>query len=98
MTVLDRPEVGERLRFYAKTLIDTTNDVIGRLDAAAIGGPVNWADLGCTDARLTIDDVGNSYWSVLVSEASPGAAELSRVLTTALVDAGYPHVSVETEW
>ena len=63
-----------------------------------IGGAVNWASLGCVDARLWRDSYGNEGLSVYIDEASETAVELQSFIHEYLKDRGYHDVEVVTEW
>jgi hypothetical protein len=62
---------------------------------AAIGGPVNWADLRCVDVEVSLlDDVV----TVTIGEAAPGASALCRFVAEELERRGYAGIAVRTEW
>jgi hypothetical protein len=77
-------------------LRDDTNVV---LDAApkSIGGPVNWANLLCTQAEEWRDETGACGLRVWISEADPSATELHLYVARAL-HAQWGNVAVVTEW
>ena len=70
------------------------NSAIGRADPDAIGGPVNWADLGCISVEFDTD----GCVTALVCEASPDAGALVSYLNDELRAAGIGDVYVRTEW
>jgi len=64
----------------------------------AIGGAVNWADLGCVDARKWQDCWGNEGLTVYIEEASESAVNLQSFVSEYLRDRGWRGVEVVTEW
>jgi hypothetical protein len=78
----------------AERVADVINDAIGRADPQVIGGPVNWADLGCVGVSFDTDGCVEA----IVSEASPDAHQLQSYLVTQLRAAGIDDVGVRCEW
>lgn len=78
---------------FAERVEATINDAIGRADPNAIGGAINWADLGCISIEFDTD----GGVCALVSEASPDAGNLVQYLCEAL-KAEDLDAWVRTEW
>lgn len=78
----------------AERVAEVIDNAIGRADPNAIGGPVNWADLGCISVEFDTD----GGVSALVSEASPDATALIAFLNAELRKAGVENVYCRTEW
>ena len=76
-----------------------TNDVLGSIKSRRAGynWPVNWADLHCVDAQHWQDADGDKGYTVIISEASPEATELARMVAEAL-GTKWGRVNVITEW
>ena len=55
-------------------------------------------DLGCIEARLCADEEGNTWYHVLIEEASPGSNGLIQFVMTYLAEREFPGVEVETAW
>lgn len=78
----------------ADRVAQCVDSAIGRADPNVIGGPVNWADLGCISVEFDTD----GSVTALVSEASPDAGALVSYLNAALKEEGIADVYVRTEW
>lgn len=63
-----------------------------------IPGPVNWGDLGCSDARYILHEDGSSSHAVVIEEAAPDAYELQQFIAKELKRFGYKDIRVITEW
>jgi len=61
-------------------------------------GPVNWADLHCTEASSVATDEANQYLQVTIEEASPDAEIFKTAVGKELSDRGWTGVVVLTEW
>ena len=60
---------------------------------------VNWLDLHCAEARLVSRDDDSSYLEVLIEQAMPDyCTQFSNAVQAGLAEAGWPDVSVRTEW
>ena len=59
---------------------------------------VNWGDLGCIEARLCADEEGNTWYHVLIEEASPGCHALCSYVQQYLESVGLVDVEIVTEW
>lgn len=60
---------------------------------------VNWADFGCVEAERVTNDIGATYYRVLIEEAGPGTCpELVGFIRDWLEEQGFGQVQVETEW
>ncbi len=64
----------------------------------SIGGPVNWGDLYCHQAREWNDDEGDTGLGIYITEASPDAAELQSYVRDALKTRGWENVEIWTDW
>ncbi len=81
-----------------KALRAAANEAIGLIDPTDIRGPVNWADLRCTEARQVLTDAGETRYEVLIEEADPAADRLQEAVEKYLTNHGWPGVGVVTEW
>lgn len=64
---------------------------------------VNYGDLRCSETRYIINDEGETYYEVIIDEASPVAYEFRRAVCDVLFDVlGYDitkdTIEVITEW
>lgn len=94
--LLERQTTADKLaglRAYVNTILDNHRN----LDAPK-GDAVNWADVSCDKAGMTINWRGELCWTVTVAEASPDATQFQDWLTAKLYEAGYRPVIVKTEW
>lgn len=82
-----------RLRTSVNAILDNHRN----LDAPK-GDAVNWADLSTEDVGIVYNWRGESYWTVTVAEADPGAAKFQDWLGARLAEVGYMPVIVKTEW
>lgn len=64
----------------------------------SIGGPVNWGDLKCIDARKWQNNYGETGYSVLIDEASPEADQFCTFIHKKLAEFGFQGIEVNTEW
>lgn len=69
--------------------------IIGEINQKEVGGPVNWADLSCSDVSVSLMD---GLWCVTVEEASPDAIGLASHIHHELAHLGYKDVWVRCEW
>jgi hypothetical protein len=86
---------------YLKRLYADANAVIADLNKFAIRGPVNWADLGCVEARHVTAHCGDydvESYEIIVEEAGPEATELQTAIALGLVEKGHVGINVVTEW
>lgn len=60
-------------------------------------GTVNWADLSCAEAREVHSDCGDTFYQVVIVEASPEAYRL-QMIVAARLGGEFGHVEVITEW
>ena len=60
--------------------------------------PVNWADLGCTDAQYILHADGRESHAVIIEEASPEAWAFRLFIADELAIQGYKNIDVITEW
>jgi hypothetical protein len=81
----------EALRHYA-------DDACQAAYRANIKGAINWGDLGCTEASLSVNEFDEPQVSVLIEEADPICPELQRFVAEYLDNRGYAVVIVFTEW
>jgi hypothetical protein len=58
----------------------------------------NPSDLKCIDAQWVVSVDGDSYYRVVISEASPDASKLRRHVFEQLAERGFHEVEVTTEW
>lgn len=72
--------------------------VLAVANRLAIGGPVNWADLRCTEAMRSMSDQGAVSHTVLISEAAPEATALQQAVAAELARRGFHGIDVVTEW
>lgn len=66
--------------------------------SGSIGGAINWGDLSCTEARYSINERGEKFWTVIIEEASPDACDLHAFVMRYLHDRGFHGIEVVTEW
>ena len=64
---------------------------------------INWGDLGCCEVGYVVSYDGfnhlNPYYSILIDEASPDAANFCEYIQDELEKAGYNAIfEVRTEW
>jgi hypothetical protein len=85
-----------------KKLMADTNAVIKKLYRRRLefaNCPVNWADLECVRALLTVDQEGTQSLIVEIEEASPEAGSVFGLAIAAeLKKLGWPAVEVNLEW
>jgi hypothetical protein len=83
-------------------LISDTNVAIAAAREADIQDAVNWADLKCIGAEWAtgLHPSGQEYagYSVVIEEASPGAAKFRIFISEHLAKLGWVGVGVSTEW
>lgn len=65
---------------------------------ANIKGPINWGDLGCTEAVLSADEFGAPMLCVMIEEVDPTCPELHEFVSAYLEKRGWSGVTVFTEW
>ena len=63
-----------------------------------LDGAINWGDLGCICAEHVVDQDGDESYRVAISEAAPENWRFHRFIRERLAEAGFPDVSVVTEW
>jgi hypothetical protein len=63
-----------------------------------IKGAINWADLGCTEARSWTNHHGETGYSLIIEEASPDAYELAQFIQAELDKAGFKIIEIQLEW
>lgn len=76
-----------------------TDNAIGVVESRErIPGPVNWADISCSQAAWVITDENLPYAEVRIEEAAPENPEFQEAVRAELRKAGWPDVRVVTEW
>ena len=90
---------------YLNRLYACTNDAIKAVELAADQGrfdthheSVNWADLGCVEAMLVVNNFGTIYYRVVIEEVSPGANKFCKFISDYLIEHGFEDVEVSLEW
>jgi hypothetical protein len=85
-----------------KRVKDIANDAIDTIIEE--GNPnefqgVNWADIECVETQLILNDIGDSWIKVVLSEADPSAVEFAQEVAE-YIRANCPGIIlyVETEW
>lgn len=68
------------------------------LSSPTLPNGANRADLRCIEVRQWINQDGDTGYTVIVSEASPDAAELQCYVALALMEEFGGSIEVETEW
>lgn len=81
----------QRLRRYAK-------EAVREAEKAGIGDAVNWAAVTVNDVSFVVDEEGETWFEVYITEASPDAYEFRRFVEDYLRARGYESVEVITEW
>lgn len=61
-------------------------------------GAINWGDLRCVEACVSLDSSGDLYYQVSIEEAAPDSTELRQFVADALAAEGWGNVRVVTEW
>lgn len=84
----------EQMKAKASQIQRDVDMIIGAIDPKEIGGPVNWADLGCVDVSVSLMD---GTWCATVEEAAPDARELAAHIYRELQRLGHD-VWVRCEW
>lgn len=81
-----------------KALQAATDRILSAAQPHITRPAANWADLRCIEARQWTNQDGDTGWTVIVSEASPDAAELQGYVGLALMEEFGEAIEVETEW
>lgn len=71
--------------------------ILEGIPAGSIPGPINWADLHCTDIELVFNG-DSTRVCVTIQEAGPEAYKLSKYVSDKLEKLGYNNIEVDTEW
>ena len=82
-----------------KGLLTAVNEAIAQIvkNRSDVPGPVNWADLSCSDILVSV--LYPDRWPIVViEEASPTASEFQIAIAEALEHRGFPNIEVQTEW
>ena len=81
-------------------LEEDTETILRTLSPKEIDGAINWGDLHCVEAVLSVNKDGLEHYRVLIEEAEPENMELHNVMYDQLT--GYygwpPTIEVVTEW
>lgn len=80
------------------TLIKLTDRFIGEIEDSMFRyEPINWADLCCVEAGVSVGAEGEPEVYVLIEEASPSCPDFQAHIRERLHSAAWD-VSVRTEW
>ena len=79
-------------------LLLATNGILMRMEPANFPGAINWADLKCISAHLSVDQNADPTYQVVIDEAAPDEAKFCAHIAQELAARGWPGVQVITEW
>lgn len=86
---------------YLKSLILATDTIIDNLDPKNpefSEDAINWADLSCRQAGVTMFFDGTIQLTIGIEEAAPSSYHLGRAIADQLAEIGFPNVIVNVEW
>lgn len=103
--VRGRPQMTDDEKIFARDLARVGNAAIEQASTEKLIRGVNWADLGVRSVQrveeLTDRFDVNSFWRILIEEASPDASELHRAVYDRIKADGRfdgHEIEVSTEW
>jgi len=88
----------DNLRLIAKHVNDACAQAYDKGAGDFIDEPINWGDLGCTDAMYCLHLDGTDGFQVLIEQANPSCLELCAYVAEYLKAHGFDKVEVRTEW
>jgi hypothetical protein len=67
---------------FLRRLRGAVGTALGRIESRnpLPKGPINWADLGCTEVSYCVNDSGVEYYTVTISECDPHATALEEAV------------------
>lgn len=89
---------------WAGALFNAANAAVDELREDEAQKLVNWADIRCSAVRLVREYAGPNFhdstttWEVVLSKASPDAAEFREAIRLGLLKRYFYNVNIVTEW